>query len=305
MYFPCIQGDHKRAPAAGGRLGAMTANEEMGRYWNEEGGTTWADEADRFEGQLAEIGDALLALAAPQPGERVLDVGCGPGSTTLAAAEAVGPEGAVLGLDVSAPLARLGEQRAADAGLANTTFLVADAQTTDVSEHGPFDLLLSRFGVMFFDDPTAAFTNLRSALRPGARVAFACWKDFFSNPWMSVPMVAALEHLPPPPHLDPDAPGPWAFADDARVTRILTEAGFGDVRCESFEGDLILAGGGGAEDVYGFLTRSSLGRTLLVQDDESTAELVEASVLAALRQHETPEGVRLPFASWLVSAKAA
>jgi SAM-dependent methyltransferase len=281
-----------------------TANEEMGRYWNEEGGTTWADEADRFEGQLVLFLDALEALAAPQPGERVLDVGCGPGATTLMAAQAVGPEGSVLGVDVSEPLTRLAERRAAEAGLSNTTFLVADAQTTDLTEHGPFDLLLSRFGVMFFDDPEAAFANLHAALRPDARLAFACWKGFADNPWMSVPMGAALEHLPPPPQLGPEAPGPWAFADPDRVTRILEAAGFADVRAESMEGDLLVAGGGDVDSVLEFLRVSSLGRLLMNQEDPAVAEKVETSVRAALQEHETDEGVRLGYATWLVSATA-
>jgi SAM-dependent methyltransferase len=281
-----------------------TANEEMGRYWNEEGGTTWAEQVDRFEGQLRFFLDALHALAAPQPGERVLDVGCGPGATTLQAAEAVGPEGSVLGVDVSEPLTRLAERRAAEAGLANATFLVADAQTTDLADRGPFDLLLSRFGVMFFDDLEAAFTNLHAAMRPGGRLAFACWKDFASNPWMSVPMGAALEHLPPPPLLGPDAPGPWAFADEARVTGILEGAGFRDVRTEALEGDLLLAGGGDVDSVMEFLRVTSLGRLLLNQEDPAVAEKVESSVRSALAAHETPDGVRLGYATWLVSAKA-
>lgn len=299
-------GRQVRAPSSTRRSAwqarGVTANEEMGRYWNEEGGLSWVQEADTFDAQLAPFLPVLLELASPLPGERVVDVGCGAGALTVQVAQAVAPEGEVLGLDVSAPLAGLAATRAESAG-APATFVVADAQTADLSEHGPFDLLISRFGVMFFDDPVAAFSNLRSALRPGGRLAFACWQGFTHNPWMQVPMSAALQHLPPPPLLEPGAPGPWAFEDADRVRRLLSDAGFADVCIDPHEGQVPLAGGGAAEQVYEFLKQTSLGRALLTQDDPSVAEEVEASVLAALREHETVDGVLLPYAAWLVSAR--
>ena len=282
----------------------MAPNEETVRYGNEEGGVSWVEESDRFDGQLVPFTEALLALARPEPGERVLDVGCGGGALTLCLGEAAAPDGAVLGVDVSEPLVRLAQQRAAEAGAADTTFLVADAQVADLAGHGPFDLLVRRFGVMFFDDPVAAFTNLRRATADGGRVAFVCWQGYGANPWMSVPMSAALEHLPPPPPVEPDAPGPWAFADDDRVRRILDQAGFADVRVEALEGELLLAGGGDAEQAYEFLKATSLGRTLLLQDDPDVAGRVQDAVLAALQEHEVDGDVRFGFASWLVSARA-
>jgi SAM-dependent methyltransferase len=219
-------------------------------------------------------------------------------------AQAVAPDGSVLGLDVSAPLAGLAQQRAAAAGIDNLEVLVADAQTADLADRGPFHLLVSRFGVMFFDDPTAAFTSLRRSLAPGGRLAFVCWKGYEVNPWMKVPMGAALEHLPPPPMLEPGAPGPWAFADDDRVRAVLEGAGFSDVRLETLEGEVSLAGGGDAEHAYDFLKATSLGRTLLTQEDPTVADRVEGAVLDALRAHETPEGVRLGYAAWQVSARS-
>lgn len=277
-------------------------NAESARYWNEEGGRSWVDEHARFDGQLAPFADAVLALAAPQPGERALDVGCGTGALTVRVAEAVAPDGGVVGLDVSEPMAALARTRAAEAGVP-VEVVVADAQTGAVAAHGPFDLLVSRFGVMFFDDPVAAFTNLAGALSPGGRVAFACWQGYERNPWMSVPMDAALEHLPPEPVLPPGAPGPFAFGDREHVQAVLERAGLADVRVEAFEGELLLAGGGSVEDAYAFLENTSLGRRLLQQDDPEVGDRVERSVRGALQAHARSDGVTLGFATWLVSAR--
>lgn len=281
----------------------MTVNEEMGRYWNEEGGTSWVAEQARFDAQLAPFADVVLRTAAPQPGERVLDVGCGTGALTVALGRAVAPDGSVLGLDVSEPMVELARARAEDAEVP-VHHLVGDAQTVDLADVEPFDLLVSRFGVMFFDDPTAAFANLRSALAPDARMAFVCWQGFDVNPWMSVPMGAALEHVPAPPQTDPTAPGPWAFADPARVGGLLGEAGFDDVAIDPFEGELTLAGGGDAASVLDFLRSTSLGRLLLQQEDPTVAEVVERAVLEALEPYEDDGEVRLGFSTWVVTARA-
>jgi len=276
----------------------------MARYWNEEGGTSWVAEQARFDAQLAPFGEVVLRSAAPQPGERVVDVGCGNGALTIEVAKAVAPDGSVLGVDVSEPMTAQGRLRAEEAS-APATFLVADAQTTDLTAEGPFDVLVSRFGVMFFDDPVAAFTNLHGAMGPEGRLAFACWQGFFENHWMSVPMVAALEHVPAPPMLDPDAPGPWAFADPGHVREVLEGGGFTDVQIDPFAGELSLAGGGDAASVLGFLRVTSLGRLLLEQDDPALGERVETAVLAALAEHEDDGDVRLGFSSWVVTARAS
>ncbi|MDQ6804456.1 MAG: methyltransferase domain-containing protein, partial [Actinomycetota bacterium] len=159
------------------------------------------------------------------PGERVLDVGSGGGLASLAAGRAVGSEGAVVGADLSAPLTALASRRAGEAGTDNVTFRVVDMQT-DTVEGGPFDIALSQFGVMFFDEPVTAFGNIRAQLRPGGRLVFACWQTGDRNPWFFAPAIA--EHLAPPP---PPAPGksptgPFALGDPAYTTDILRSAGF-------------------------------------------------------------------------------
>ena len=170
-----------------------------------------------------------MDAAAPAAGERVLDVGCGGGRTSIKAARLVGDGGAVVGADVSAPLLELATRRAGEAGTTNLSFAVVDMQT-DTVPGAPFDLALSQFGVMFFDQPETAFANIRTHLKPGGRLAFACWQEAEKNPWFFASALAEL--LPPPPTPEPgkSVTGPFALADPERTTGILTSAGFTDVR---------------------------------------------------------------------------
>jgi SAM-dependent methyltransferase len=278
----------------------MDVNEETRRYWNEEGGQAWVRHAARFDAQLVPFAEMVLAAAAPQPGERVLDIGCGNGALTREMARAVQPGGDVTGIDVSEPMVALARSQIDPA--APASFVSADAQTADLTGEGPFDLLVSRFGVMFFDDPVAAFANLRGSLGPEGRLAFVCWQDFLHNPWMLEPMAAALQHVPPPPLLEPGTPGPWAFGDPDRVRTILDRAGFHNVELRAVEREVTLGGWGDAEEVLEFLAATSLGRLVLLQDDAELQARVHDEVRQALQRFETPDGVRLGSAVWVVTA---
>ncbi len=171
----------------------------------------------------------LLDALALRPGERVLDIGCGGGLATLAAAEIVEAEGFVLGADLSAPITRLAEQRKHDAGATNVSFVVVDMQTDDI-DGVTFDVAMSQFGVMFFDEPVTAFQNIARHLERGGRMAFACWRSLAENPWFFATAIAHL--LPAPPPADPtkSPTGPFALADPDRTAGILESSGFVDVR---------------------------------------------------------------------------
>jgi SAM-dependent methyltransferase len=172
-----------------------------------------------------------------------------------------------------------------------------DAQTADLGR-AAFDAAFSRFGVMFFGDPVAAFTNIRAALKPGGRLAFVCWRAFQHNPWMREPMMAAAPLLPPPQAPDPTAPGPFAFADDGWVRAILAEAGFGDVVIDAFDANI---GGSGVEDSVSLTLRvGPLGRIL--REMPAMTNAVVGAVRAAIQPYETPGGVLMPAAVWIVSA---
>ncbi|MCK1571592.1 class I SAM-dependent methyltransferase, partial [Bradyrhizobium sp. 174] len=189
--------------------------------WNGQSGERWVAHQARLDARLAVFGQAAIEAAAPATGDRVLDVGCGAGASSLALAARVGAGGQVLGVDISEPLIR--RARALAAQDTPALFRVADASSAELPE-GAFDILFSRFGVMFFDDPTGAFAHMRRALRPGGRVAFVCWRGATENDWMRLPMGAIKGIVPPTAPPDPEAPGPFSFGDRGRVGRILTAA---------------------------------------------------------------------------------
>jgi SAM-dependent methyltransferase len=212
--------------------GAHSANADQIDYWNSENGRKWVRHQEALDCICSKVRDRLLERAAPQVSERVVDIGCGAGETSLAVARLAGPEGRVLGVDVSEPLLALAERRAQEAGLRNLRFRLADAQSHDLSAEAA-ELAISRFGVMFFSDPAAAFANIRRGLKPGGRIVFACWASLEGNPWFSIPRQAAIERLGQPAPSDPDAPGPMAFRDKDRVVEILSRAGYGKIEAET------------------------------------------------------------------------
>lgn len=280
--------------------GEPAANADQIAYWNTQAGETWVGQQDRLDRQLSPLGLTAMATLDLAADERVIDIGCGCGQTSLELASEVGPDGTVLGVDISAPMLEVARRRAAQADLPNVQFLEADGQI-HVFKPGGADALFSRFGVMFFADPAAAFTNLRKALRPGGRLAFVCWRPMRENQWMLLPMMAALQHVPAaPPPADPFAPGPFAFADPDRVRGILTAAGFSNVRIEAH--DTRIGGNGLEEAVELSLRVGPLGMLLREHPDQRGP--VTQSLRAALEPHAGPSGVYLSAAVWIVTANA-
>jgi SAM-dependent methyltransferase len=211
----------------------------------------------------------------------------------------------VQGVDISGVMLARARARAAEAGTARVEFLLADAQTAAL-ERGAFDLVYSRFGVMFFADPVAAFANLRRALAPHGRLVFVCWQALERNPWMAVPMGAAARHVSLPPPSPPGAPGPFAFADPERVARILDQAGFREVSLESVETRLRIGGGGGVDAAARFLLEG-VGPTSQALREASAKDLetVGRAVRAALEPYLTPSGVEMGAAAWIATASRA
>jgi SAM-dependent methyltransferase len=252
---------------------------------------------------LEPLGEAALAAAHPTAGECAVDIGCGCGATTIALAERVTPGGRVLGVDISEPMLARAQERCAALGLANVELLQADAQRAVIPRG--HDLAFSRFGIMFFEDPVAAIDNIGRALRKDGRLAFVCWQERARNPWMGIPMAAALQHVPPPPPIPPDAPGPFAFADRDRVARILGDAGFADVAVRSFEHDLLVGGASNLDDAAAFAVDSGSVRTLLRDADEATHRRAAESIRAAFEPYVGSDGVRIAAAAWVVTARRA
>jgi SAM-dependent methyltransferase len=271
----------------------MTANAEQIEYWNGPVGERWARLQETIDASLAEISAALIAFANPRPRERVLDIGCGAGTTTYALAKAVGNEGSVTGVDISEPM--LAAARARGRGV---NFRKADAATHLF--HATHDLVFSRFGVMFFDDPVRAFANIKKAIKPHGRLAFVCWRDVTENLWASAPFAAAREYLPPQPPADPLAPGPYAFADGERVRNILARAGYRNVRIEKLD-TLVNMGPTPDEAAKQALNIGPLARAA-AELDEPTRDKIRAVVREALTNYQISAGVTPPASCWLVGA---
>jgi SAM-dependent methyltransferase len=256
----------------------------------------WAEVRELLELQLAPLGRRAMAALAPRPGECVLDIGCGGGETALELARAVAPDGTVVGVDLSAAV--LAFARRAASGCARVRFVQADAQVYPF-EPASFDAAFSRFGAMFFADPVAAFINVRRSLRPNGRLAFVCWRALEENQLDIVPLGAASAQLPPQPAHDPDAPGPFAFADPARVRGILERAGFGEIEIAAHDEQV---GSGGLDAMLAVCSRvGALGRILRENPELRPATL--PAVRSALAAHDGPDGVRLNAATWIVTAR--
>ncbi len=273
------------------------ANAAQVAYWNETAGRTWADFQDPIDRQIRPLGLAAMQRLAPAPGEQVVDVGCGCGDTSLELARRVGPEGGVLGLDISAPMLEVARRRAAEAGASGLKFRQADAQVAALPDDR--DAVFSRFGVMFFADPEAAFANLRRSLRPGGRLAFVCWRPLPENLWIHLPAEAAAGLVPPAPPPEPGTPGPFAFADPDRVRAILAQAGFTGIDISPHDEAI---GGLDLEGTVGMsVWRGPLGAILRERPD--LAPVLHDRVRTAVSPWLRGDAVYMPSATWLVSAR--
>ncbi len=267
--------------------------------WNGAVGERWAAEQERTDQLIRAFGDAALTAARASLGERVLDVGCGCGDTSLALANSVGPTGKVLGVDVSAPMLAVASRRAS--ALSNLTFAEADASTASLP--GPFDLLYSRFGVMFFDAPVPAFRHLHSAMRPTGRLAFVCWQMPADNPWAALPAQTARRIAGEAPRSDPHAPGPFAFGDRDRVSGILTDAGFRNIAIDGFTSPMYL-GSSPRSAAEGAVRIGPASRVARDAGPEKLPAIIDA-IEAALTPHKSDDGsVSLPGKTWVVTASA-
>ena len=276
---------------------AESSNAEQVEYWNKSAGQTWVESQARTDAMLAPLSAILLEKAAASEGERVLDVGCGCGETSLRMGEA---GAAVWGIDISAPMLARAKERAKESGLDQVAFSETDASTQSLTpDH---DLIFSRFGVMFFSDPTAAFKNLQTGLSPTGRLCFLCWQPPQKNPWMAIAGAAVQPFLTPPEVApDPRAPGPFAFADPEYLEGVLSNAGFKEIEIESVTATVHV--GDDLEDALESQKRIGPVSRVVKELEGEKQEQAIAAVREALGKHVTADGLDLGAAWWLVTAR--
>lgn len=272
-------------------------NEQI-TLWNGTAGQAWVDEQTLLDRVLAPFQDLLVEAVRASPARQVLDVGCGTGSTTVAVARVLGEDGRCTGIDVSEPMIAAARARAEREGVP-AGFVCADVQA-HAFEPGSYDMLISRFGVMFFTDPILAFANLRRAARDGAGLRFVAWRSAAENPFMTTAERAAAPLLPDLPAREPDAPGPFAFADERRVARILGESGWDAIDIQPIDVPCTLP----EKDLVRYLSRFGPVGTALGMADEPTRTRVIEMVRAAFDPFVHGDRVRYTAACWMVGARA-
>ena len=267
--------------------------------WNGEAGEAWVEAQALLDRMFQPFEEMLVEAAMVQPAARILDVGCGTGAVTRAAARRLGPEGRCTGVDISQPMIAAARARAARDGVA-ADFIRADAQTHPFAPES-FDVILSRFGVMFFEDPVRAFANLRRGAARGGLLTFAAWRSADENPFMTTAERAAAPLLPDMPARQKDAPGQFAFGDPARIAAILEDSGWRDVAITPVDAACAMP----RAALDGYITRlGPLGRVLHGADEVTRARVIE-TVRTAFAPFVEGQDVRFTAACWMVAARAS
>lgn len=272
-------------------------NSEVQKYWNEEGGNKWVENIDVVESILVPMSNKLIQKIAATSGDKILDVGCGGGVTSIKLAEQVGPTGKVLGVDVSVPIIAIAIERGA--GIANLKFQQCDAATASMDDDG-FDVITSRFGVMFFDDPIAAFTNLHNSLKSTGRLVFLCWRTIEENPWLGEPAAATFEIMPPPEEKpDPEAPGPFSLGDPDHLKNIVQSAGFNNIDLRAVDMGMPM---GPLDEAVSFLMKLGPAADAVKEASEDEKVAVAAAIRKVMGKYDSADGVTTPAATWIVTA---
>lgn len=303
LGLPVLNGPTRKSRIVMSDQPAASANAREIEFWNSAATRQWHEEYSRIDEMFAGLTAHLLTCAAPQPGEYVLDIGCATGTTVLDLAARVGPDGHVTGADISRGSIMRGRERMVEAGVVNADLINDDVTVHEFSAQ-TFDLVFSRFGVMFFADPVASFKNIRRAMKPGGRFTGAAWRSPAENIWASAPARALGDLIPPPVPLGPEEPGQFSWADAARVERILREAGFSAIALSQHDPAIRLAGPGdiaGATNLT--MNLGPVGRALRGENPPAP-EAVRPLLEAYFATIDSPQGILLPGAIWIMQAVA-
>ena len=281
-------------------------NKSQIEFWNGDTGRNWVAYDTLMEAMLQPIGEAVLDAFRFEPHARALDIGCGCGHPTLSLATRIGPGGSVTGVDISAPMLSVARELTAtnEHKGASINFLEVDAQVHPFKPES-FEHVFSRFGVMFFEDPIAAFRNIHHALTASGTLAFCCWQSRTVNPFMTVPAQAALELLPPPPEMPPRAPGPFAFAEPDYIHSILSRSGFSDISITPLSHDLVFGAGLPLSEIVEHLVKIGPIAQMVREAPDALQQPVRERVATALTPFFTENGgINLEGQFWQVTADA-
>lgn len=276
-------------------------NAGMAEFWNGSGGKSWVSREARLEASLKIFGQQAIDAGAISPGQRILDIGFGCGESAIALAHKVGPRGQVHGVDISVAMVEAADKKAEACGQGNVTFECADAQTNTFTANS-YDLIFSRFGVMFFDDPVEAFKNIYSALKPGGRLAFICWAGRHENDWVTLPLKVVAKHLDLPAPPGAHAPGPFSLSEEGRANEILSAAGFTNIVVEPFQTPFIL--GEDIDEALSFLMQLTPSGSAInnAEADELTRASIAVDMVKMLESHQSNSGVSMGAKALLVTA---
>jgi SAM-dependent methyltransferase len=274
-------------------LASDAGNADQIRYWNSSMGMKWVNYQRELDACFSAVNNRLFEHAKIVPGETALDIGCGAADLTLEISTHVGSAGHVTAVDISRVLLDFAIERARKLDRENIEFILADAQN-HIFEPGRFDLILSRFGVMFFNDPVAAFRNLKDALQPGGRIVFACWADVELNPWFQIPKLAAIRQLGQPAITDPRAPGPMAFSEQDYVKDILTEAGLENIAIQ--EEVIPLVNQGSLDEVANLACNLGAATRIMkeLEGSEEDFQVIKSEVTKAFAGFCNGDEIRVP-----------
>ena len=275
-------------------------NKNQRDFWSGKGGDIWVERQNAMDTMLSPLGEAALNKLNLNEGENVLDIGCGCGHTTLNIAKRISPDGQVTGLDISEPMLKRAKESANEMSIRNASFNCVDVQTDDIGEE-VYSAAFSRFGVMFFEDPVAAFCNINKSLITGASLSFVCWQSPALNPWQSLFIEAVKKYvdLPSPP---PRSPSPFAFMESEYVSSILEESNFQNIMIEGHEAEVNMFSGRSLSDsVKDYISINPVVSGMLKDSTEQEKTEIINSAIEAFSPYYSAKGLMFPSATWLVT----
>ena len=275
-------------------------NKNQRDFWSGKGGDIWVERQNAMDTMLSHLGEAALNKLNLNEGENVLDIGCGCGHTTLNIAKRISPDGQVTGLDISEPMLKRAKESANEMSISNASFNCVDVQTDDMGEE-VYSAAFSRFGVMFFEDPVAAFCNINKSLITGASLSFVCWQSPALNPWQSLFIEAVKKYvdLPSPP---PRSPSPFAFMESEYVSSILEESNFQNIMIEGHEAEVNMFSGRSLSDsVKDYISINPVVSGMLKDSTEQEKTEIINSAIEAFSPYYSAKGLMFPSATWLVT----